>query len=94
MFELDPNISFMDSPVKPENDKKEKYRKPVNARRKELLQIFVVIKIQFFVFVDNAVFVGRIGARQARIRLTKVWRSVRIFIKKGLPAAVFLPCRR
>ena len=87
MFELDPNISFMDSPVKPENDKKEKYGKPVNARRKELLQIFVVIKIQFFVFVDNAVFVGR-------IRLTKVWRSVRIFIKKGLPAAVFLPCRR
>ena len=58
MFELDPNISFMDSPVKPENDKKEKYGKPVNARRKELLQIFVVIKIQFFVFVDNAVFVG------------------------------------
>lgn len=47
MFELDPNISFMDSPVKPENDKKEKYGKPVNARRKELLQIFVVIKIQF-----------------------------------------------
>ena len=85
MFELDPNISFMDSSVKPENDKKEKYGKPVNARRKEL---------QFFVFVANAVFVGRIGARQARIRLTKVWRSVRIFIKKGLPAAVFLPCRR
>lgn len=45
MFELDPNISFMDSSVKPENDKKEKYGKPVNARRKELLQIFVVIKI-------------------------------------------------
>lgn len=89
MFELDPNISFMDSPVKPENDKKEKYGKPVNARRKELLQIFVVIKIQFFVFVDNAVFVGRIGARQARIRLTKVWRSVRIFIKKGCPQRCF-----
>ena len=60
----------------------------------ELLQIFIIIGIQPFVFVDNAAFVGRIGTRQARIRLTKVWRSVRIFIKKGLPAAVFLLCRR
>lgn len=55
----------------------------------ELLQIFIIIGIQPFVFVDNAAFVGRIGTRQARIRLIKVWRSVRILLKKGCPQRCF-----